>query len=549
MNTPAEKTVHELLADSLAAHDVSHLFGLIGDANLFMVDAFIRAGKGLYVPCTHEASAVLAAIGFAQASGRTGVATITHGPALTNVITALVEGVRGCIPLVVLCGDTPPADLEHLQRVDQRELIKATGAGFVELRGPDTAMQDLARAFRQAGLERRPVVLNMRVDLQWEKTAATAPVVLPSPPMRVAVNEGEDFDEAMGMIASARRPLILAGRGATDAQSKAAILDLARRLQAPVATTLKAAGLFHGEAFNLGIFGTLSTPVAVDAILQSDCIIGFGASFSRHTTASDSYLQDRRVVQVLGDMRENCRRTDAGMLLLGDPALTARRMIEVLDEAEIPPSGNADTDLRQRLLDESSAFATPMPFRAGSERTVDFFPALRALERALPKDRVVVTDLGRFVTSAWKAFPVSAAGNFVYTSHFASIGLGLPEAIGAAHAAGDRTTVLIAGDGGFLLGGLGEFHTAIRQNLDLVVIICNDGSYGAEHIQFTRRAMSPATSITAPPEFAPIVRAMGANAVRVCSPQDIPAALDVITTRKGPVLIELMLDPDLIPME
>ncbi|MDF3607713.1 thiamine pyrophosphate-binding protein [Paracoccus sp. DMF-8] len=190
MNTPAEKTVHELLADSLAAHGVSHLFGLIGDANLFMVDAFIRAGRGQYVPCTHEASAVLAAIGFAQASGRTGVATITHGPALTNVITALVEGVKGCIPVVVLCGDTPPGDLEHLQKVDQRELVKAAGAGFVEMRSPATATQDLARAFRQAAMERRPVILNMRVDLQWEKAPAIPPVVLHAAPMRVCRDRG-----------------------------------------------------------------------------------------------------------------------------------------------------------------------------------------------------------------------------------------------------------------------------------------------------------------------------------------------------------------------
>src|SRR4051794_37055307 len=101
MSEPSERPVHELLADSLDGHGVSHLFGLMGDANLFMVDAFVRSGKGRYVACAHEGSAVLAAIGFAQASGRTGVATITHGPALTNVITALVEGVKGCVPVVI----------------------------------------------------------------------------------------------------------------------------------------------------------------------------------------------------------------------------------------------------------------------------------------------------------------------------------------------------------------------------------------------------------------------------------------------------------------
>lgn len=543
MSELSEKTVHELLADSLDAHGVTHLFGLMGDANLFMVDAFIRSGKGRYIACAHEASSILAAIGFAQASGRTGVATITHGPALTNVITALVEGVKGCIPLVVLCGDTPPDDLEHLQNVDQRELIKATGAGFVEMRNPATAMQDLARAFRNAALERRPVVFNMRVDLQWEKAPAVQPPLMQYPVIRAAVPEGHSFDEALGMIASSRRPVIIAGRGAMTPEAKAAILDLARRLEAPVATTLKASGLFHGEPFNLGVFGTLSSPVTVETILQSDCIVSFGASLGWLTTASGAYVKGRRVVQVVGDMLENSRRTEPGVLLVGDPALTARRMVEVLDEAEIAPSGNTDDDLLQRLTRQAEEFAALPAFAATAPGTIDLFPALRHLETVVPKDRVLVTDLGRFIHSAWKSFPVSAPGDLVYTAHFASIGLGLTEAIGAACAAGNRTTVLISGDGGFLLGGLIELHTAIREKLDLVIIVCNDGSYGAEHVQFTRRSMDPTASLLYPPDFAAIARAMGATAARVSDKGDIAAAQDAIKARKGPVLIELMLDP------
>lgn len=544
MTQPSATTVHQILAESLAAHGVRHLFGLIGDANLFMVDAFVRAGEGRYVACTHEAAAILAAIGHAQAGGGTGVATITHGPALTNVITALVEGVKGCIPLVVLCGDTPPGDLEHLQKLDQRELIKATGAGFVELRSPATAASDLARAFRMAAVERRPVVLNMRVDLQWETAESAPPPVHAVPAIRAAIAEDDTFDEALGMIASARRPLILAGRGAIDPEARAAILDLARRLEAPVSTTLKAAGLFHGEPFDLGIFGTLSTPVAAEAILRSDCILAFGASLSWLTTVSGSYLKGRRVVQVLGDLQDNSRRTEPGITLIADPALTARRMIEVLDMAEIAPSGNADEGLRQQLREEAAAFAIPPGFAPTAPGTVDLIPALRRIDAALPADRVLVTDLGRFVSSAWKALPVSAPRNLVYTAHFAAIGLGLAEAVGAAFAAADRTTVLVAGDGGFALGGVLELATAVREGLDLVVILCNDGSYGAEHIQFTRRGMDPAISMTAPPDFVALAGALRVAACRVSAPEDLRAALEIIAGRKGPVLIDLRLDPD-----
>jgi len=543
MAEATEKAVCELLADSLVAHGVSHLYGLIGDANLFMVDAYIRTGKGRYIACNHEASSVMAAIGYAQVSGATGVATVTHGPALTNIITPLVEGVKGCIPLVVLVGDTPPHDLEHLQKVDQRELIKATGAGFVEMRNPGTAMEDLARAFRLAAVERKPVVFNMRVDLMWEKAPVATPPVRQAVSIRAVAPEGEMFDEALGMIASAKRPLVLAGRGAIEPEAKAAILDLASRLEAPVATTLKASGLFHGEPFNLGVFGTLSNPVAADTIIQSDVIIAFGASLSWLTTVSGAYIKGKRIVQIVGDMQENSRRTEPGLVFVGDPALTARRIIEVLDEAEIPGSQATDEDLRKRLEAQAEEFATLPALPETTPGTVDLHAVLRHIETVIPKDRVLVTDLGRFIHTTWRVFTTNNPRNFVYSAHFASVGLGLGEAIGAAMAGADRTTLLVAGDGGFMMGGMTELSTAIREKLDLVIIVCNDGSYGAEHIQFLRKSMEPDTSLLFTPDFAAVARSMGGAGVQVRSNADVQTAIEAIKNRQGPVLIELILDP------
>lgn len=544
--TETATTTHEVLAQSLEAHGVSHLFGLVGDANLFMVDAFVRSNLGQYIACTHESNAVLAALGFAQVSGRTGVATITHGPALTNVVSALVEGVKGCIPLVLLCGDTPPDDREHLQRIGQREMVAATGAGFVEMRSPETAAADLARAFRMAGHELRPVVFNMRVDLQWHPVASDDRPVFASPATRAVVSEDDAFDDAMGMIASSRRPLILAGRGAATPEARDAILTLAERLGAPVATTLKASGLFHGAPFDLGVFGGLSQPVTADEIQRSDCIIAFGASLSRQTTESGSYTKGRRVVQILPDMRENDRRTEPSVLLIGDPALTAARMVEILDLAEIRSSDNTDADLAQRLAVQAEERAVLPPFAATAPGTIDYMPALRRLDRALPADRVLVADLGRFVSAAWRALPVQSPDALVYTAHFGSIGFGLGQAVGAAKAARGRTTVLVAGDGGFTLGGFGEIATAVREELDLVMIICNDGSYGAEHVQFTNRALNPALSMTQPPDFVAVARALGAEAICVRTPAELDAAEALIADRKGPCLIELRLDPDRI---
>lgn len=541
-------TVFQLLARSLEAQGVEHLFGLIGDANLYMVDSWVAGGSGRYTACAHEASAVLAALGYAQVSGRTGVATITHGPALTNVTTALAEGAKGGIPAVVLCGDTAPHDREHLQKIDQREIVKATGAGFVEMRTPQTASADLARAFRRAALERRPVVFNMRADLQWQETQAN-PAALPAPAVRAAVVEGDDLDEALGMIASAKRPLILAGRGAIAPAARDAILALARRIEAPVATTLKASGLFHDADFNLGVLGTLARPACLDAIMRCDCVIAFGASLSRLTTEGGKLLQGKRVIQILADPAENDRRTDPGILLIADPVLMAGKIVEMLDLAEIPPSGNTDGDLAEALRREAEDHAAPAPLAPTAAGTVDYEPALRRFDQALPADRVLVADLGRFVVGAWRNLAVNDPRNFVYAANFGAIGCGLGEAIGAARAAPEKLTVLVAGDGGFMMGGLTELATVAREKLNLVILLCNDGSYGAEHIQFTQKGMSPALSMTSPPDFAAIAHAMGMSACRVTNGAEIDIALDLFASGSGPRLVELRLDPDRIRMD
>lgn len=536
--------LYEALARALVDHRIDTLFGLIGDANLYMVDSYVRGGHGRYVAAVHEAGAVLMALGHAQVTGRVAVATITHGPALTNALTALAEGVKSHVGMVLLCGDTPVEDLNHLQSAAQRELVTATGAGFVQLRAPGTYAQDLATALRRAALEQRPVVLNIPVNFQWHEVEAAVHGPFVSADRSVTPQSAE-LDKAIGIIAAARRPIVLAGRGAIEPDHRAALIRLADRIGAPLATTLRARNLFAGEPFDLGIFGTLSTDAASEAIAACDCVIAFGAGLNVFTTGRGDLLRGKRLIHV-EPTREGLGRhqvPDAG--LLGDPGLTADLIVHWLDEAEIPPSGFRDDDaLRRKLAAETLPQRLPGTPSPGH---VDVRSTLLALNRALPEDRVLVTDAGRFLGEAWRVFPVRDPRSFVYTVSFGSIGLGIGQAIGAAIAAPDRPTVLITGDGGFMMGGLTEFNSAVRHRVDLIVILCNDGSYGAEHIQFTTKQMDPSLSLFDWPDFAPVAVALGGEGVTIRSPEDLPSALAAIAGRKGPLLIDIKVDPAQMP--
>ena len=307
-------------------------------------------------------------------------------------------------------------------------------------------------------------------------------------------------------------------------------------------TTLRGRDLFKGESHALGIFGTLSAPEGSEAITASDCVIAFGASLNRFTTSKGDLLKNKRVVQVDIDAAAIGRHVmpDAG--LVGDAALTADLFVRWLDEAEIPGSGFRDGPLADRLAAIPTISSTP---RNGPE-TVDLPTALTALNDAIPEDRLVTTDAGRFLRYAWAAFPVPAPQSFIFTVAIGSIGLGLGHAIGAAAGSPGRPSVLIAGDGGLMLSGLTELHTAVASRLDLVVIVCNDGSYGAEHVQFVDRGMDPSLSLFDWPDFATVARAMGADAVTVAGEDGLAAAISAIGSRSKPLLIDLKLDPDAI---
>lgn len=532
--------VYAAIARALADNGVQTLFGLMGDGNLYVVDSYVRDCKGKFVSAANENGAALMALGFSSVSGQVGVATVTHGPAVSNTLTALIEGVRASLPMVLLCGDTPVEDKNHLQNVPQRELIAATGAGFEQLRSPGTLSEDIATAFRRTIIERRPIALNMPAEFMWLDVEYKR-VKYRVPENKAIACSSADLDDAVGIIAAAKRPIIVAGRGALDAKNE--IIRLARRIDAPLATTLKGKSLFEGEELDLGVFGTLSSPATVDTIMSSDTIIAFGASLNRYTTSHGAFVEEKRVIQVTLDQSAVGKYMEPTVALIGDAELAAKSIIHWLDEAEITPSGFG-ASLRGKI-DRSHPLLAPD--RGGREAAVEISSALSRLNDAIPLDRVFVTDAGRFTGQAWRRISTPDPRSLLFTINFGSIGLGLPYAIGAAQAAPNRPTLLVTGDGGFMLGGLAEFNSAVRSKADLIVIICNDGSYGSEYVQFTAKDMDPGMSTFEWPDFAPVADSLGGRGVTVRNADDLDAAVAAIKNRRGPLVIDLKLDPNQIP--
>lgn len=526
---------HEALAKAMADLGITDLFGVLGDANLFFVEAWQRAG-GNYVACAHEGAGVLAATGYASTSGRVGVATVTHGPALTNSVTALVDAVRARMPVVIIAGDTDPTLRGHLQSIDQHSVVAVTGAGFEQATVPEAVAEDLARAMRRAEAESRPIVLNVPITYQWTEVEYAAPVAAPRRTRPQA--DQEALESAVALLASASRPLVLGGRGARGARKE--LIALADRLQAPVATSLRGKGLFSGHSHDLGICGTLSHETALATIGRADCVIAFGAGLNDFTTAEGSLLAGKRVVHVDLDPARPGLWAPVEVGILGDAGTVATALTGLLDEIGHQPTGFADDALSQAL-------ESPRPPLRDTGDSLDLVAALRRIDEHFPQERTLVVDDGRFILTAYAELGAPHPSAYVHACSFASIGLALGNAIGAYAGAPDRPVLAVIGDGGFMSAGLNELNTAVRAGTDIVIVLVNDRAYGAEHVQLVNRGLDPAISTFDWPDFAPVADALGARGITARSMDELEAALDGLAERDRPVLIDLQVDPYRVP--
>jgi thiamine pyrophosphate-dependent acetolactate synthase large subunit-like protein len=276
------------------------------------------------------------------------------------------------------------------------------------------------------------------------------------------------------------------------------------------------------------------------AIGESDCIVAFGASLNTWTTVRNSLLEGKRVVHVDTNRARFRREIPVTVAVQGDAGLVAQQFVELLDAAEVPPSG-----FRDRAT--ASVNQADLMFAAPLGEQVTLAGVLSEVNRALPSRRTVVYDGGRFQGEAFKYMWSTDYRGEVLTTDFGAVGLGMGAAIGAASVARDEPTVFVTGDGGFMMNGLAELHSAIRAGLPLIVVICNDESYGAEYDQFVNKGLSPDLSLFRWPDFAEVARSLGAGGLTVEAVSDVAPAIAAFGELTRPVVIDLRITPQDIP--
>ena len=530
---------YDAVAATIREVGVDTVFGLMGDANMLYLSSFMRDG-GHYIPVVHEGSAVSMADGYARIGQRVGVASVTHGPGLTNTLTALVEACRMHSPVVLITGGTPPVQ-HHIQEFDIQGMARLAGAHYYEVRRAEELTHDISYATSLAATTRMPVVLNIPLGLMEAEVERQA-----GRPAVVARAAGPDIADgavkrAIDLIGRSERPLIVAGRGAVLSHAREELLALARQINAPVATSALAKDFFRGHEFNLGIMGGAANSLALEAAENTDCVIAFGAGLNQFTN-HHGILSGKILIQFDTDPARIGKHTIPDVGVVADVKASARMLVEQLPRRD--ERGLCTDVLRDRVAEWSAAgeFLDPQ-----STSTQDMRVATQLIEAVLPDDKVVITDGGRMIFAPWEFLSVRAGADFNHSTGFGAVGLALATAVGAAVVDPNRVTVAAVGDGGGIMGML-EVSTAVREQLPLVVLVLNDSAYGMECYKLDRSGVDPKYALLAWPEFADLATAMGATGVTVRSEADVAAVAEHIENRRFPLVIDVKVDTD-IPIQ
>lgn len=516
-----QQHVFDLLADVVAQEDVGTCFALLGDANMNFATRL--AGHGVeMIYVRHEHCAAAAAMAHARKTGEVGFATVTCGPGLTQLMTALPAAVRARLPMVVFAGESPLNTGWYNQAIDQAPFVTATGAAYHSLHNVSRMATTLRDAFVQARMERRPVVVGVPFDLQ--NAARPENANLPARSVDIVPKSGpmppnpEDLSAAVAAIESAGRIVVMAGMGAVDSDAGPACRALAEALDAPLCTTLPARGLFHDDPFSLGVAGGFSSDVARVVLGQADLILAFGTSLARHNADAGKLWPNAQVLQIdVEPVTLSQGRRAADLHLRADARLGAEALAACVSRRT---SNQRTKELAERIKTE--------PYDAASftidDGTHDPRGVAAALEAALPAGWEMVNSSGH--CSYYVAhMPSRPQEHFLTIREFGAIGNGISFAMGVACARPDSPVVLFDGDGSLLMH-VQELETIKRHSLKVLIVVLNDGAYGSEIHKLRAEGLPDDGAVFGRTDFAAIARGFGLVGETVNDLSDIPRLVE-----------------------
>ena len=534
--------VYQRLASAFKEEGVTATFGMMGDGNMYWLYALHKLGMKVH-ECRHEGAALGMADGYARVTQAPAVATATCGPGVTQLATALVTAARARSPIVVFCGESPTTDDDYEQHTDPARFAATCEAGFVRLNSPDNADDVVRKAFYLAKTESRPIILSAPMDFQQKDFEADEPYRPSSSiytPGALHPNAAV-LEQAADIIASSKKTVIIAGRGARWSGAGDAILKLGDRIGALIATSLLTKTYLSENEYHAGISGFYGARSSLKLLEEADCVIGVGATLNRFTIEYGYLYPNARFVQI--DSRPHLMLSGsrgADCYVQSDARLAVEALDKLLEKRGVKQVGYRTPDVKATLANQRPD-AAEFPIDAG---TVDPREACEMIDQMLPPEIGLWSGGG--MSSGFTTMHTKRRRTLTSGGHFfGCIGQGLPAAMGAIVATGNKPVALIDGDACFMMH-LAEFETAVRYKMPLLVVVLNNEALGAEYYKLDAKQMDPLTSAISTPDLGAVGVSLGGRGHLARSIEELKKAVAEYVAKPGPMIIDLRISRSVI---
>jgi acetolactate synthase-1/2/3 large subunit len=533
----------EILCETLTRLGVKHIFGYPGGAILPVYDALGKS-KLHHILVRHEQGATHMADGYARATGGVGVAMATSGPGATNMVTGIATAMLDSSPVVCITGQVSSKLLgsDAFQEVDITGITMPITKHNVVI----SKVEDIARTVREAFIIANsgrpgPVLVDITKDAQqasaefnWEECAPRLPVK-----RKRNNHDQEDFDRAVELLNSAKRPLILAGRGIMLSGAMRTFEQFVHTSNIPVAMTLLGIGCFPAsDPLNLGMMGMHGEAWVNNAIQEADLLIAVGMRFDDRVTGDlRVYARNARKIHIEVDRAEVNKNVKVDAAIIGDAGETLKALLPHVRERDHSgwlahisglKGASAVRDI-QSLPDSGHLYAAHV---------------INDLWKVTKGNAIVVTDVGQH--QMWEAqyYHHNSPRTLITSGGLGTMGFALPAAIGAKMARPDAEVWVVVGDGGFQMT-MCELATIVQEKINIKIAIINNGYLGMvrQWQEFFYDKRYVATPLVAP-NFAALANSFGICGETVSARKDVIRTIEAARKSEQTVLIDFRVEQE-----
>lgn len=527
----------EILIECLKEQGVDTVFGFPGGAILNVYDALYKHSDEItHYLTSHEQGASHAADGYARATGKVGVCFATSGPGATNLVTGIATAYMDSVPIVAItCNVAAPLlGKDSFQEIDIAGItMPITKHNYIV-----KDVKDLAETIRKAFIIAKkgrpgPVLIDIPKDItaakaDYKKEAAFTNKEVPKA-------KEEDIAKAVKLMEKAKKPFIFVGGGAVISGAGEEVIELAEKLDAPVADSLMGKGAFPGNnELYTGMLGMHGTKPANYGVSQCDLLVVVGARFSDRVTGNaKKFAKNAKIIQIDIDEAEINKNILVTTGIIGD-------IKEVLCEINKGLTQQEHKEWVDKILDYKKRF----PLSYNKEKLTGPF-IIEEVYKQTKGEAIIVTEVGQHQMWAAQYYTYTKPGTLITSGGLGTMGYGLGAAIGAKVGCPDKTVVNIAGDGCFRMN-LNEIATAARYNIPIIEVVINNHVLGMvrqwQSLFYDKRYSQ--TIIDDKADFAAVANALGGTGITVTRREEFEEAFKKALSATGPVVIDCQIEKD-----